>query len=166
MKRYSISVIACLLLVMLMVSACSGDDSDDDEATATRAITAIPTVSLAPSTPTLAPEIRPTLETGFDELQAAQETIIGIWSSLQSGEEVSCADELPAFGQPQAYQGDDAVSTLLFSAAAHLDKSYRIWESECQNPRPQPPAEVIDEGLREALAAGDDLADAEAILAN
>ncbi|MCI0709687.1 MAG: hypothetical protein L0154_05935 [Chloroflexi bacterium] len=160
MKR----LLTLIMFCVLVISACGDDDSDGDGATATRNVTAVPTVSLAPATPTIPPDIRPTLETGFDELQTAQETIAGIWSSLQSGEEVSCADELPEFGLPQAYQGDDAVSVLLFSAAAHLDTAYRLWEAECQNPRSQPPAEIIDQGLREALSAGDDLKDAEAIL--
>lgn len=165
MKRFLVLVIFCVL-VTLFISACGDDDSDGDEATATRNVTAIPTVSLAPATPTIPPDRRPTLETGFDELQTTQETIAGIWSGLQSGEEVSCADELPEFGLPQAYEGDDAVSALLFSAAAHLDTAYRLWEAECQNPRSQPPPEIIDQGLREALSAGDDLKDAEAILAS
>jgi hypothetical protein len=163
MKQYFIVVLSLALCVA--VSAC-GDDATNEEATATRGVTAVPTVSLSPATATIAPAIRPTLEARFDELQTAQKTITGIWTSLQNGEEVSCADELPEVGLPQAYQGDDVISDLLFLAATHLDAAYRLWESECQNPRPQPPAEVIDEGLREALAAGDDLADAEAILAS
>ena len=163
MKHRLVIIVVCVL-GLLIISACGGDDSDVNEATATRNVTAVPTLTSA--TPSIAPEVRPTLEAEFDELRTAQETITGIWSSLQNGEEVSCADELPEFGLPQAYQRDDVVSDLLFSAAVHLDTAYRLWEAECQNPRSQPPPEVIDQGLREALAAGDDLKDAGLILSN
>ena len=65
-----------------------------------------------------------------------------------------CAAELKPQISPDALTSDDPISLTLQQAAIEIQTAVNLWQAECQNPRPQPPPDVIDRGIRAALAAG------------
>ena len=157
--------IMLIIVLMLLITAC-GENTDDTtkepQPTATPQVdilasSPMPETDLSLATPTLDPQLRPTFEIQYDELQAAQIAIESVWSNLQVGESVACADELPFLPSPQNYEGEHPVADLLYQAAVSLDTSYRLWTAECNNPRTQPPVDIINQGLLSALSAGDAL---------
>lgn len=151
----------CLVVMMLMLAAC--DDQDDKDKRATLPAPPV-TVDTTLEIPGIPQEIRATLEESYEALRQRQTAIEEVWARLQRDDTVGCDEALPEMHSPQIYAGDDAVSERLFDAAVHIANAYQLWEAECQNPRTQPPGTVIDEGLREALSAGDDLREAQSIL--
>lgn len=154
-----------ILMLSLTLTACgesedkSTSQPDTTPTPQSEILSASPTpeTDLNLTTPTLNTQLRPTFETQYDELQAVQTAIEGIWSDLQTGENVGCADELPFLPAPQNYEGEHPVSDLLYSAAVSLDTAYSLWTAECNNPRAEPPPEIVNQGLLAALSAGDSL---------
>ncbi len=144
------------ILLALILIACGGDSEDEENAILS---TLTPTAE-DQSAPTLDPALRETLEFQYEALRQSQEQIETVWQDLQAGQPVSCTTIVEVNVPPEAVTGMDA----LFRAAVEIDRAVGLWEAECQNPRPHPPPEIIDQGLRAALAAGDALRDAEAIL--
>lgn len=154
------------LLLILMLVACGGDDNEDDsKAIETNIPIATETLSTTEiESPTLDPVQRTMLEGQYELLRQSQSHIEGIWTDLRIGNEVSCATELQFSLSPDDITGSDPVSVALFDAAVELETAYGMWQAECDNNRSQPPADVIDGGVRAALAAGDKLDDAEDLL--
>lgn len=156
--RYFIAI----LMLSLTLTACgeSEDKSTSQPDTTSTPQSEILSASPTPETdssltiPTLDPRLRPTFEAQYDELQAVQSAIEGIWSDLQAGENVACADELPFLPAPQNYEEEHPVASLLYSAAVSLDTAYSLWTAECNNPRAEPPPEIVNQGLLAALSAG------------
>ena len=134
-----------LSLVLVVVGmACSSDEKPTPNVPETLPIITTPTITL---------DQRLYLESQFSTLQVAQRRIEGIWQDLQAGRQVLCAAWEEARIPPASVQGDDEISIALFQAASDIETAILIWEAECDNPRLQPPPEIIDRGLRAALAA-------------
>ncbi|MCQ3932303.1 MAG: hypothetical protein DPW16_17780 [Chloroflexi bacterium] len=141
------------LLILLLLSACGDDKPTDDQSTSTPE--AAPTVEIEVTLfPTLTDELREQLESTYSVLSEAQAQIEKVWSDLQAGRTVECAAELKPQISPDALSSDDSISLTLQQAAIEVQTAVNLWQAECQNPRPQPPPEVIDRGIRAALAAG------------
>jgi hypothetical protein len=102
----------------------------------------------------------------YETLRQAQDQLETIWSDLKGGQTVQCSADLPRLIAPDAISGQDEASLALRRAAAEIDTAISLWVAECRNPRPQPPPEIIDRGLRAALAAGDALREAEQALSD
>jgi hypothetical protein len=151
------------LVVMLWLVGCNTTVEKTSVPVATQT-PATETPPIPTPQPTLEVSLRLTLETQFDDLQAAQEAIAEVWQGLQRNQSVSCAQELPRLESPATYAGENPISVQLFSAALFLDTAYDLWQTECQNPRQQPPPDVIDQGVRAALSAGDALTSARQML--
>ncbi|MBI5927870.1 MAG: hypothetical protein HY862_01065 [Chloroflexi bacterium] len=149
------------LLIALMLSGCGGDKQNDDKSDATPSIT--PT-NQALSSPTLTDDLRQQLESTYSILTEAQTQIEGVWSDLQAGQAVDCATSLKPQISPDALTGDDTISLILQQAAIETQTAVNLWQAECQNPRSQPPPDVIDRGIRAALAASTALDAASAAL--
>ncbi len=158
------------LLLILMLVACGGNDDDpnnEDDSRTTETNTPVATETLSTTeieSPTLDPAQRTILEGQYELLRQSQAQIEGIWTDLRIGNEVSCATELQFPLSPDDITSSDPVSVALFDAAVELETAYGMWQAECDNNRSQPPADVIDGGVRAALAAGDKLDDAEDLL--
>lgn len=160
-----------VFLIFVFVFSFSMTACDSQDKTDTDTQPAPPTGTLAiegiePSSPppTIALEIRSTLESNYDALRTAQVAIYEVWSALQENEAVSCSEELPFLLNPQEVNGEDEISAKLYAAALQLQDAYRLWTAECADPRSQPPADVIGNGLRAALSADTHLNDAETLL--
>lgn len=153
------------LILVLFLTACEDSETDatklpsstDTPETDLLVASPTPETDLGLATPTLDTTLRLSLETQYDELQAAQIAIENVWSNLQKGETVVCSDELPFLPEPQNYEGEHPLNDDLYTAAVFLDTAYSLWEAECLNPRSQPPADIINQGLLAALSAGDNL---------
>lgn len=139
------------LLILLLLSACGDDKPNDDKSESTPANT--PTMQIE-ATPTLTNELREQLESTYSILSEAQAQIETVWSDLQAGRTVDCAAALNQQISPDALSSDDPISLTLQQAAIEIQTAVNLWQAECQNPRPQPPPDVIDRGIRAALAAG------------
>jgi hypothetical protein len=157
-------LVALTIMILFIITGCGGDE----DAPSTSAPATIHVTDTLPSTdvvsPTLEPALRLTLEPQYDELVTAQQAISEIWQNLQAGRGVACNTQLPVLPSPDVYQSDDEITNRFFEAAVNLQEAYRLWNTECLNPRPQPPPEIIDQGLRAALSAGDRLREAETFL--
>lgn len=141
------------LLILLLLSACGDDRPTDDQPKSTPATAPTVEIEVTPF-PTLTDELREQLESTYSVLSEAQAQIETVWSDLQAGRTVECAAELKPQMSPDALVGDDPISLTLQQAAIEVQAAVNLWQAECQNPRPQPPPEVIDRGIRAALAAG------------
>lgn len=156
----------CLFMLVVLLVACGGEKDETPEATSTPAPVQ-PTATLAPietEAATLDPQLRPTLEAQYESLRQSQQQIETIWRDLQAGQAVPCSTEITTPISPQALNSDDPVSQTLFRAAVSIDQAITSWQAECQNPRQQPPPDVIDRGVLTALAAGDALREAATLL--
>lgn len=143
----------CALLIMLMLSACGDNTSNDDKPESTPAST--PTIEIeATPFPIMTDAQREQLESTTSILSEAQAQIEAVWSDLQAGRAVDCAAELKPQISPDALTSDDPISLTLQQAAIEIQTAVNLWQAECQNPRSQPPPNVIDRGIRAALAAG------------
>ncbi len=141
------------LLILLILSACGDNTSNDNKPESTPPNT--PTIEIeVTSLPTLTDELREQLESTYNILSEAQAQIEAVWSDLQAGRTVDCAAELKPQISPDALTSDDPISLTLQQAAIEIQTAVNLWQAECQNPRPQPPPDVIDRGIRAALAAG------------
>ena len=131
------------LVITLFITACGANSEDATTAPQTtdtplsdiQNISPTPETDLAIVTPTIDPTLRSTLEMQYDELQAAQIAIESVWSDLQTGESVACADELPFLPAPQNYEDDHPVADFLYSAAISLDTAYSLWKPNAPSPR-------------------------------
>ncbi len=139
------------LLILLLLSACGDDKPNDDKSESTPATT--PTMQIA-ATPTLTDELREQLESTYSILSEAQAQIETVWTDLQADRTVDCASALKQQVSPDALSSDDPISLILQQAAIEIQTAVNLWQAECQNPRSQPPPDVIDRGIRAALAAG------------
>ena len=153
-----------ILSLSLILTAC-GTDAEKSTAQPAPTVTTpseilrspAPETDFTQAAPTLDSQLRPTFEAQYDELQIAQVAIEQVWSDLQIGESVACADELPFLPAPQNYEGEHPVLNLLYSAAVSLDTAYNLWTAECNNPRAEPPPDIVNQGLLAALSADGDL---------
>ena len=143
------------LLIFLLIPLIAGCSSDaDNPSPDTTDDTPAPTATIGLND-------RLELEQELESMQAAQQQIETIWRDLQAGEQVSCATELLRRSGPARFQQQgDSVYTILYQAALEIETSVQIWEQECSNPRPMPPADIINRGLTSALAAKTQLQDA------
>lgn len=161
MKRFFVN----LIVLMVVLVACGGDDGNNDNSDNDETDSPTATVSTSENgSPTIDAEQRTMLEDQYELLRQSQTQIEEIWTDLRDGNEVSCAIELQFPPSPGDIIGTDPISLALFDAAVELEQSFGLWQAECDLARSQPPADVIDNGIRTALAAGDQLREAEALL--
>jgi len=157
------------LLLLLVLAACGGDENKENKSDNKGTDLPRPTATISTSeneTLTLDPAQRSLLEGQYERLRQSQSQIEGIWTDLRNGNEVSCATELEFPLSPSDVIGSDSISLALFDAAIELERAFGLWQAECDNSRSQPSADVIDDGVRAALAAGDKLRDVEALLSD
>lgn len=141
-----------ILLLLIVLSSFGCTLAQDDN-------TPVPTHTAAPSPtpPSLDRTRRAALEVQYELLRQTQEQIVGVWQDLQAGQPVACIPSIEMPFSPSAITGEDEISQLLFQAALAVQDAVSLWDVECQNPRPQPPADVIERGVLAALAGGDAL---------
>lgn len=143
----------------LALMGCTGDDKPTTpqpiQASVTPAIDALPMVDDG---------ARDRLESQYESLRVAQGEIEQLWRDLKAGLDVTCSLEFSTLLSPALITGEDALAGALYAAALDLNQAFQLWQAECQHPRPQVPDEIIDQGLRLALAAGDRLQEALGIL--
>lgn len=148
--------LSLLLILPVLLAACAETNSDDDDA---------PQNETAPSTsqpaddesPAFDSETRLQLESQFAAVQQAQQQIETIWLDLRAGKQVTCSTVVELTVIPEMITGEDEVSVDLRRAAQATREAISLWQNECLNPRAQPPANIIDQGVRAALAASDAL---------
>jgi hypothetical protein len=157
------------LLLLLALAACGDNGEKDTDSTnnsGTNSPSPTATVSNSENeSPPLDPAQRSLLEGQYELLRQSQSQIEEIWTDLRNGNDVSCATALQIPLSPDDIIGTDPVSLALFDTAIDLEQAFGLWQAECDNSRSQPPADVIDNGVRAALAAGDKLRNAENLLA-
>lgn len=141
------------LLILLMLSACGNEKPSDDKPESTPEIPPTVEIEVTPF-PTLTDDLRQQLEFTYSILSEAQAQIETVWTDLQAGRTVDCAAALKPQISPDALSSDAPISLILQQAAIEIQTAVNLWQAECQNPRPQPPPDVIDRGIRAALAAG------------
>ncbi|MBL1136894.1 MAG: hypothetical protein HND46_16430 [Chloroflexi bacterium] len=141
------------LLIILILSACGDEKPTDDKSKSTPETAPTVEIEVTPF-PTLTDELREQLESTYSVLSEVQAQIETVWSDLQAGRTVDCAAALKQQISPDALSSDDPISLILQQAAIEVQTAVNLWQAECQNPRPQPPPDVIDRGIRAALAAG------------
>jgi hypothetical protein len=150
------------LFILLILTGC-GEDENNKPSDPTPEITPTTEIEVTPA-PTLSDAERQQLEASYSILSEAHTQIEGIWSDLQAGQSVECATPLNPQISPDGLAGEDVISQTLQQAAIEIETAVNLWQAECQNPRPQPPADVIDRGVRAALAAGQALEAASELL--
>lgn len=148
------------LLMALITLGCS----TAQEATPVPPQTEIPTDTPTPQS--LDNTRRASLEIQYELLRQTQEQAATIWTDLQAGRAVPCTTTVEIPFSPSAITGDDSISQHLYQTALALQDAVALWEAECQNPRQQPPPDVIERGVLAALAAGDSLRQAQELLAS
>jgi len=151
------------LLILLILTGCGGEDENNKPSNPTPEITPTTEIEVTPA-PTLSDTERQQLEVSYSVLSEAHTQIEGIWTDLQAGQSVECTTPLNPQISPDALTGADVISQTLQQAAIEIETAVNLWQAECQNPRPQPPADVIDRGVRAALAAGQALEAASELL--
>lgn len=141
-----------LLLMLLVIGmGCTPSPENTPAPSSTEAPTSSPTP------PTLDTTRRTALEIQYELLRQTQTQIADVWQGLQSGQTVTCATTVAMPFSPSAISGSDPISQHLFQTALALQDAVSLWAVECQNPRSQPPPDVIERGVLAALAAGDSL---------
>lgn len=142
---------AFFLLFVLVLAACSGDDEPEKPATAQP-----PTATAIPVTvqPTLSTELRLAAEGQYEQLRQLHVQMETIWDALLKGETAQCG-EIYNVLSPEFVSAD---LVELRRAAIELENAVLLWQAECENPRSQPPPDVIDRGVLMVRAAGDALA--------
>jgi|GEM_PF-2536412 hypothetical protein len=108
------------------------------------------------------------LQHDYEALVTAHQGLSTIWEELAHGAAVRCGT-LPQVPDPAGVKASDdptyrALAETLRQAAIELTRSRDLWQAECSTPRPQPPPQVIQEGLLAVRAAGDALRQAESLL--
>ncbi len=131
-----------LLLVCLLV-ACGSES--DDEPRPVPSTTGVATLEPVP-------ERRSTLEYQYELLRQSQSEIEQVWRDLQMGRSVACTTVVE-----MAISSTVITEPILIRAAIETEEAIALWKAECQNPREVIPFEIIDRGLRSALAGGDAL---------
>lgn len=112
------------------------------------------------SFPTLSPVLLD-LQHDYEALVTAHQDLSAIWEGLARGSAARCG-ALPFVPDPAGIgTADDLtyrdLAETLRQAAVELTRSRELWQAECASPRPQPPPQVINEGLLAVRAAGDAL---------
>jgi len=145
----------CALALAVALAACGGSDAGAPR-------TPTPTEAPASTAPPTGSPARDALARQYERLRDAHRAIGPVWESLAAGGQVRCGAPIQALS-PAAIsaEGDPALASAaghLRDAAVALDGAARLWQAECANPRPQPPADVINRGrlaVRDAGAALD-----------
>lgn len=145
-----------LFLLLILLAACS----DDEKPGATRTPPAI-TATQAP--PTLSVETRQTYEDGFELLRQLHTQMDAVWGAISRGETAQCGADYNTLS-PERFSDDHPIARQLRTAAVELADAVRLWQAECENPRTDIPADIIDRGLRMVLTAGNALSEAELLL--
>ncbi|GAB4419187.1 MAG: hypothetical protein Kow00106_15340 [Anaerolineae bacterium] len=125
------------------------------------------TLPITPSYPTLVPALLD-LQRDYEALVTAHQTLSAIWEELAHGNAVRCGTT-PFVPDPAGISAADDptyrdLAETLRQAAIELARSRDLWRAECASPRPQPPPQVINEGLLTVRAAGDALREAASTL--
>jgi hypothetical protein len=145
-----------LLMVCVILAACSNDEKPDPTRT-------LPTATLA--APTLSVETRQSYEDGFEQLRQLHTQMDAVWGAISRGETAQCGTEYTTLS-PEQFSEDHPIDRELRTAAVELADAVRLWQAECENPRTEIPANIIDRGLRMVLTAGDALSEVELSLAD
>lgn len=108
------------------------------------------------------------LQHDYEGLVTAHQALSAIWEELARGTAVRCGT-LPQVPDPAGISAADDpayrdLAETLRQAAIELTRSRDLWQAECSAPRPQPPPQVIQQGLLAVRAAGDALRRAETSL--
>ncbi len=154
--------VLALGLLMGMLAAC-GEETNPAPAATPWLQPTLP----APTFPTRSPLLLD-LQHDYEALITAHQALSAIWEELARGAAVRCGT-LPQMLDPAGISDADDqtyrdLTELLRQAAIELARSRDLWLAECATPRPQPPPQVIQEGLLSVRAAGDVLRQAESLL--
>jgi len=132
--------------------------------------TATPRLQSTPPAPTFSTQspLLLDLQHDYEALVTAHQTLSAIWEGLARGAAVRCGT-LPQVPNPAGISVTDDptyrdLAESLRQAAIELTRSRDLWQAECATPRPQPPPQVIQQGLLAVRAAGDALRKAESLL--
>ncbi|MCD4685472.1 MAG: hypothetical protein K8S97_06015 [Anaerolineae bacterium] len=156
-----------LSLLLLGLEGCgndndSGNGDADNEAPETAPVT-------DEAAPAIDPADRAQVQTQYESLTTAQQTLADIWRGVWDGEEVPCDTALPPLLNPESItQFTDPplseIAVLLRRAAIELDRAMTLWTVECESPRNLPPVDIAREGRDKTLFAGDALREAQTLL--
>ncbi|MBN1679056.1 MAG: hypothetical protein JW966_02110 [Anaerolineae bacterium] len=170
MWRWVCAVFMLVLMIVFVMAlgACGSDETDNNDEPAEQSTESAPLPGDdAPAT--LSPVLM-TLQRRYEAIQAAYAAISDVWESLAAGEQAQCGD-YPVVPDPASIlsQDDPAygdLADLLRRAAIDTGEAVNLWRAECVNPRTNPSPDVINAGLLAARAAGDALAQAQALLSD
>lgn len=116
--------------------------------------------------------LRETLAAQLNQAQTAQAAALDLWDRLIFGETVSCQQVIPTPDpvtltdrERADYPQADVIQTRLNAAIQSLHDSADLWNIECAEEREAVPLNLAREGRTAALAAGESLAEASALLA-
>lgn len=167
LRRLKVALILTLVGLLLVACGDDGGDSSPSEDTPPGTSALGEDGGPIPADTTLSP-VLVHLQRDYEALLTAQETIATIWDNLATGEQVQCGDYPDVFPpEDVSDEGDLAYENLvatLRSAAIEIERAVNLWQTECLNPRANPPPDVINEGRLASRAAGDALREAEAML--
>ncbi len=151
MKKWILLFIVCVTL-----AACSDDEKPGPTNTP-------PAATATQASPTLSVETRQAYENDFELLRQLHTQMDAVWGAISRGETAQCGTEYNTLS-PERFSGDHPIARELRTAAVELADAVRLWQAECENPRTDIPADILDRGLRMVLTAGDALSEAELLL--
>jgi hypothetical protein len=147
-------LLTCLVLSLVLAACDSADSTPKLDPTSTVPATRSPVLI--------------DLQHDYERLSAAQANILAVWEQLAADEQVQCGEELTTIDPASISAEDDAtyqaLADLLQQAAFDIEYATTLWQTECSNPRPVPPPDVIDQGRFAARTAGDALREAALLL--
>jgi hypothetical protein len=164
MKKF-LWILVCFSL-MLVGCQSSEDDSSEDNEDSSPSSTESPNGNFNNAQPTVDTVLQAELANYYTQISASQAGIAEVWTKLQGGEAVACSTPIYPLISFELITGQDELSLTLRRAAEATNEAIRLWEIECQKPRPEPSPDVINQGVLAALGAGDALREAELLLNN
>jgi hypothetical protein len=116
--------------------------------------------------------VRDDLAMRLVEAQQAHAAALDLWDRLIFGEQLTCQTYI-SVPEPlalstrdlAAHPEADAIQTRINAAIPSLRTSATLWDTECLDARVYVPVHIAQEGRTAALAAGDPLVEASALLA-
>lgn len=130
------------------------------------------TFSRGDGDPVAQDSVRAQLEARLAEVSGVQQQALELWTRIIDGDLVPCQEAIPV-PQPvalsesalAAHPQAEPVQAALNAAIRSVRDSAARWDAECAQERPQVPLNAAQEGRAAALAAGESLSAAAALLA-